>query len=190
MRVKDEKKEKAIYDAAVALITANGLADTSMSQIAKKADVSPATIYVYFENKEDMLGKTYTHVKREMTSALARGLKPGLPVEKAFKIIWDNFYKYALNNSVKFAFTEQFANSPLVDRVRREEGLSYFQPLFEWFERGKRAKVFKNLPPQIFVAFAFEPLIGLVKQHFCGDVVLDDKTLKVVYGITWEAVTR
>src|SRR5215831_10042720 len=108
MRIKDEKKEQAIYDAAVALITANGLSDTSMSKIAKKADVSPATIYIYFENKEDMLGKTYTQVKREMALALTKGLKPDLSVSEAFKVIWNNFYKYALNNSVRFAFTEQF----------------------------------------------------------------------------------
>ena|SRR2546422_5666890 len=161
-----------------------------MSKIAKAADVSPATIYIYFENKEDMLNKTYTHVKREMAAALVQGLKPELSVEGAFKVIWTNFHKYAVRNSVKFSFTEQFANSPLVDRVRKEEGMSYFQSLFEWFERGKRDKVFKDLPVEIFSAFAFEPLIGLVKQHFCGDVVLDNKLLKTVYEITWKAVSR
>ena len=111
MRVKDEKKEQAIFDAAITLITTNGLADTSMSKIAKVADVSAATIYIYFENKEDMLNKTYTHVKREIAAALGKGLQPKLTVEEAFKVIWNNFYKYAVKNSVKFSFTEQFANS-------------------------------------------------------------------------------
>ena len=190
MRVKDEKKEQAIFDAAITLITTNGLADTSMSKIAKVADVSAATIYIYFENKEDMLNKTYTHVKREIAAALGKGLQPKLTVEEAFKLIWNNFYKYAVKNSVKFSFTEQFANSPLVDRVHKEEGMSYFQTLFEWFERGKREKVFKDVPVEIFTAFAFAPLIGLVKQHFCGEVVLDNKLLKAVYEITWKAVAR
>jgi len=190
MRVKDEKKEQAIFDAAITLITTNGLADTSMSKIAKVADVSAATIYIYFEDKEDMLNKTYTHVKREIAAAPGKGLQPKLTVEEAFKVIWNNFYKYAVKNSVKFSFTEQFANSPLVDRVHKEEGMSYFQTLFEWFERGKREKVFKDVPVEIFTAFAFAPLIGLVKQHFCGEVVLDNKLLKAVYEITWKAVAR
>ena len=190
MRSKDEKKEQAIYDAAIQLITANGFADTSMSKIAKAADVSAATIYVYFENKEDMLNKTYTHVKREIAAALGKGLQPKLTVEEAFKVIWNNFYKYAVKNSVKFSFTEQFANSPLVDRVHKEEAMSYFQTLFEWFERGKREKIFKDVQAEIFAAFAFAPLIGLVKQHFCGEVVLDTKLLKTVYEITWKSVTR
>lgn len=190
VRNKDDKKEQAIFEAAIELITANGFADTSMSKIAKSADVSPATIYVYFENKEDMLNKTYSHVKREMAAALAKGLIPELSVADAFKVIWNNFYKYTVNNAIKFSFTEQFANSPIVDRVRKEEGMSYFLPLFEWFERGKKERVFKNMSPEIFMAFAFAPLIGLVKQHFCGEVTLDHKTLKTVYDITWKAVTR
>ena len=190
VRNKDDNKERAIFEAAIRLITANGFADTSMSKIAKAADVSPATIYVYFENKEDMLNKTYSHVKREMAAALAKGLKPELTVPEAFRVIWNNFHKYTVNNAIKFSFTEQFANSPMVDQVRREEGMSYFLPLFEWFERGKREKIFKNVSPEIFMAFAFAPLIGLVKQHFCGDVALDGRMLKTVYDITWKAVTR
>jgi TetR/AcrR family transcriptional regulator, multidrug resistance operon repressor len=190
VRVKDDKKETAIFDAAIRLITANGFSDTSMSKIAKAADVSPATIYVYFENKEDMLNKTYAHVKSEMAAALLDGLKPGLSVKDAFKVIWHNFHKYAMTNQVRFSFTEQFANSPLVDRVRKEQGMESFLPLFVWFERGVKEKIFKDIPAELFAAFGFAPLVALTKQHFCGDIVLDEKLLKKAYEMSWESVAR
>lgn len=190
MRVKDDKKEAAIFDAAIQLITANGFADTSMSKIAKAAGVSPATIYVYFDNKEDMLNKTYAHVKSGMAAALMKGLKPDLSVEQVFKVIWNNFYKYAVANQVRFSFKEQFANSPLVDKMRKEQGMELFQPLFEWFERGVKEKIFKDIPAELFVAFAFAPLIALTKQHFCGDIALDEKLLKKAYAMSWDSVTR
>ncbi|MDB4867155.1 MAG: TetR family transcriptional regulator [Cohnella sp.] len=38
-----------------------------MSKIAKKAGVSASTIYVYFENKEDMLNKLYLSIKKKMS---------------------------------------------------------------------------------------------------------------------------
>ncbi len=190
MRSKDKNKEEAIFDAAIGLITAIGFAHTSMSKIANAANVSPATIYVYFDNKEDMLNKTYTHVKREMAAALGVGLTPELAVAAAFKIIWNNFYRYTVENGVKFSFAEQFANSPIVDSVRRDEGMSYFLPLFEWFERGKKEKVFKAISPELFAAFAFAPIIVLAKQQNCGEIVLDDKTLNAAYEITWDALTR
>jgi AcrR family transcriptional regulator len=42
MRVKDDAKREAISNAAIELITTKGFADTSMSKIARAANVSPA----------------------------------------------------------------------------------------------------------------------------------------------------
>ena len=49
MRHKDENKNESIFQAAIDLINEIGLAETSMSKIAKKAkkaNVSSSTIYV------------------------------------------------------------------------------------------------------------------------------------------------
>lgn len=189
MRVKDDKKHLAICDAAIELITANGFADTSMSKIAKAANVSPATIYVYFENKETLLKELYLFAKREMSAELLKGVKENLSVAEAFAVIWDNSYRYALKNPVRFAFTEQFANSPLVERCKLES-MEFFKPLMDLFERGKREKVFKNISLEIFTAFTFAPLIGLIKEHLSGAIVLDKRTLATTFEIAWDAVTN
>ena len=189
MRRKDDNKHQAITDAAIELITKNGFADTSMSKIAKEAGVSPATIYVYFENKEELLNGLYLEVKREMSGELLRGVQAGLSVAESFRIIWNNFFRYATANPVRFAFTEQFANSPLVEGCR-EESMNYFEPLLALFERGKSEKVFKDIPLEIFIAFTFEPLTSLVKGHFFGDVALDEETLGTAFEIAWDAVTQ
>ncbi|KAF0250219.1 MAG: TetR family transcriptional regulator [bacterium] len=188
MRHKDDNKHQAICDGAIELITANGFGDTSIWKIAKAANVSPATIYVYFENKEDLLNKVYLFVKQEMSKELLQGVKQSLSVAQAFKAIWENFYQYATKNPVRFAFTEQFANSPLVEGCR-EESMNYFQPLLELFERGKKEKVFKDISLEIFVAFTFVPLTGLIKEQFSGKIVLDEKTLETTFEIAWDAVT-
>lgn len=190
MRVKDDKKLQAICDAAIELITANGFADTSMSKIAKAAQVSPATIYVYFENKETLLNEIYLLVKQEMCAELLRGVKSDLSVAEAFKITWDNFYKYAMKNPVRFAFTEQFANSPLVGGICKERSMEFFKPLLDLFERGKDEKVFKDIPLEIFIAFTFSPLTGLIKEHFSGEIVLNKKALATTFEIAWDAVTN
>jgi AcrR family transcriptional regulator len=189
VRHKDDNKQQAISDAAIELITANGFADTSMSKIAKAANVSPATIYVYFENKEELINKIYLFVKQEMSAELLRGVIQNLSVAEAFKIIWNNFYNYAIQNPVRFAFTEQFANSPLVDGCR-EESMNYFQPLHNLFVRGKNEKIIKDIPLEIFIAFTFAPLTGLIKGHFGGEMALDQKAVATAYEIAWDAVTN
>ncbi|MCZ8522715.1 helix-turn-helix domain containing protein [Paenibacillus mucilaginosus] len=64
MRHKDENKNEAIFKATIQLLNEIGFSDISMSKIAKRAHVSPSTIYVYFENKEDMLSKLYSNGKQ------------------------------------------------------------------------------------------------------------------------------
>lgn len=190
VRHKDDKKLQAICDAAIELITANGFADTSMSKIAKAANVSPATIYVYFENKEDLLNKIYLFVKQIMSQEILKGVTADLPVAKAFEIIWNNFYHYAIKNPVRFAFTEQFVNSPMVDRICKEESGSYFKPILDLFHRGKEEKIFKNISLEMFIAFTLAPLTGLIKAHANGEILLDRKMLKTAYQIAWDAVTN
>jgi AcrR family transcriptional regulator len=189
VRHKDDNKHQAICDAAIELITRNGFADTSMSKIAKAAGISPATIYVYFENKEDLLNKLYLFVKREMSAELLRGVKPEQSTEEAFKIIWHNFYNFAVENPVRFTFTEQFANSPMVANCRMQS-MDFFRPLLDLFEQGKQARIFKDVSLEIFHAFTFSPLMGLIKEHLSGQIVLDQKALAIAYEIAWDAVTN
>ncbi|MEY2194631.1 TetR/AcrR family transcriptional regulator [Neobacillus sp. BF23-41] len=44
-----------------------------MSKIAEKSNVSSSTIYVYFENKEDMLNKLYLTFKKKMSQRIFKG---------------------------------------------------------------------------------------------------------------------
>lgn len=51
----NKPKYKQIIDAAVEVIAENGFHASQVSKIAKKAGVADGTIYLYFQNKEDIL---------------------------------------------------------------------------------------------------------------------------------------
>ncbi|MFW9846659.1 MAG: TetR/AcrR family transcriptional regulator, partial [Candidatus Thorarchaeota archaeon] len=48
MRTRDQAKYDAIVDASIKLVNKLGFDGISISKIAKKAKVSPATLYIYF----------------------------------------------------------------------------------------------------------------------------------------------
>ncbi|MBW8351212.1 TetR family transcriptional regulator [Bacillus sp. IITD106] len=52
---RNKPKYKQIIDAAVIIIAENGYHQAQVSKIAKQAGVADGTIYLYFENKEDIL---------------------------------------------------------------------------------------------------------------------------------------
>ena len=64
MRTKDDVKQEALVEATVKLVNQIGFAASSVAKIAKEAGVSPATLYIYYKNKEDLLVSTYVEIKK------------------------------------------------------------------------------------------------------------------------------
>ncbi|MGB9343610.1 TetR/AcrR family transcriptional regulator [Trichococcus sp.] len=121
MRLKDETKNENIFNATLQLINEVGLSETSMSKIAKSANVSASTIYVYFENKEDLLNKLYLEAKRKMSEEMFTDFDESLPIQTAFEISLRRFTHFILKNKDYFLFIEQFQNSPLLKKITSEE---------------------------------------------------------------------
>ncbi len=69
--VKDFRTSE-ILDAARRVIADVGYADASMERIAQKAGVAKGTLYLYFENKETLLVRTFEDGLGELISR-ARG---------------------------------------------------------------------------------------------------------------------
>ena len=52
---KKEERPQEILSAALELFVQQGFSATKVEQVARKAGVTPGTLYVYFENKEALL---------------------------------------------------------------------------------------------------------------------------------------
>jgi len=59
-----------LFDAAVALVDAEGLSALSMRRLADATGVAPMTIYGFVANKDDLLARLATHVLRELAPPL------------------------------------------------------------------------------------------------------------------------
>ena len=90
MRVKDEFKQDALFNATVKLVNEIGFVASSVSKIAKEANISPATIYVYYENKEDLLVSTYVNIKESTSRAILKDFDDSLPIRDILKKLWLN----------------------------------------------------------------------------------------------------
>ena len=75
MRRKDDEKEQRIRRSVITLMLKEGFNGTSIAKIAKMAGVSPATVYIYYENKEDMLQDIYLQYSDEVFDYLLAGIR-------------------------------------------------------------------------------------------------------------------
>jgi len=183
-------KKSALLNATLTLINDHGFHDAPMSKIAKLAGVSPATIYLYFENKQDLVNTLYLEVKSSFSDCAFKGYHDTMPVKKGFEIIWYNIADYKLNIVNEATFLSQCDNTPMIDEEIRKEGLKHLQPLLDLWERGKKEGIIKPLSNFVLYAYSIYPLTFLMamqKIYLCG---LSQKVRDETFQVVWDAIKQ
>lgn len=188
MRIKDDKKRDAIYKAAIALVNEHGLGGTSMSMIARAANVSPATLYIHFENKEDMLNKLYLMVKEDASGPLLEGIEEGMEVQQAFECFIRNQFAYYLVHVDAFSFQDQFFNSALIRDDILEAGHAFYAPLLGIYKRGIDEGKLVEVDLPISLAFIYDPVNSLIRAHHHGKYKVDETVIQRTCAMAWNAI--
>ena len=188
MRIKDEEKQNALFEATVKTVNEMGFAAASVSKIAKQAQVSPATLYVYYSNKEDLLISTYIDIKKNFSRAILEDFDVSLPIRDILLNVWLAMSEYITNNTEHFRFTEQFASSPYFALVKPEVVQQYFTPIIEVLQKGIDQKIIKDVEHDILAAFIFYPVIALSNPRMCSDFKLSPENIKTAFNLAWDAI--
>lgn len=190
MRTRDDQKKEALFRATVKLVNEIGFAASSVSKIAKEANVSPSTLYVFFKNKEDLLISTYLELKRHLRDALQDGLDDTLPIRDIVKNAWFGVFQYVSSNLDEYGYMEQFANSPYSERVDRETLDKEFIPIINVILKGIEQKILKDVDINLLAAFMFEPISRLANPRLCYGLDLDEKDIETAFDMAWDAIRR
>ena len=137
-RADAERNVAAILDAALEALASDP--DTSMSEIARRAGVVRATIYLHFPTREALLDAVMEHATSQVVEAM-RGAEPqrGEPVEaleRVLKATWRQLAHFhgllALNTARLSAEELHRRHVPMLDQL---------EPLVE---RGQRQGLFRR----------------------------------------------
>ncbi len=183
-------KRNALINATIALVNNAGFHATPMSKIAKLANVSPATIYLYFENKQDLVNKTYIDVKAQYTAYAFKGYEESMSVEEGFEHIWKRIADFKLNASESAMFLSQCDNTPIIDEPSLQEGIKHLQPLLDLWKRGKDEGIIKPISDYLLYAYAINPLSFLMMAQKRGAFKLDKKQIEEAYQAAWSSIKK
>jgi AcrR family transcriptional regulator len=181
-------KRNALIKATIELVNNSGFHATPMSKIAKMANVSPATIYLYFENKQDLVNKTYIEVKAAYTKYAFETYDESLSVKEGFEIIWKRIADFKLKECENALFLAQCDNTPMIDESSVQEGIKHLQPLLDLWERGKKEGIIKPLSNYLLYAYAINPLSFLMIAQKRGAIQLDKIHLEEAYQSAWSSI--
>ena len=130
-REKIERK-RAILECAKELILSQGVERVSMEEIARKAELSKATVYLYFSGKEILLNEICEESARNFLENFKPFLETGLAGITALKYFWRGYVKMFgnsdemvlifqvrnfLNSWLPIVSPEEQSKSPYVDAI-------------------------------------------------------------------------
>ncbi len=185
---KSQLKRAALVKATINLVNNNGFHATPMSKIAKMAGVSPGTIYLYFENKQDLVNKVYIDVKAAFTQFAFKDFSEDMPVAEGFENIWKNIAKFKLKEVDEALFLSQCDNTPMVDEPSRKEGLKHLSPLLDLWERGQKEGIIKPVSPYLLYAFTIYPIAFLMNMQQQKLYTLTKAQINEAYDMVWNSI--
>lgn len=165
MRTRDGNKEKLIRQKALEMIVQHGFEGLSMQKLAKKANVSPATIYIYFRHKEDLIVQLAVEVSNKMMAATIKNFQPQMHFKEGLKIQWQNRAKYCMKYPLDMKFLEQVRHSPFDAKVAKLTEKKFIEIMGIFVSTAIKRKELQPVPIEVLWAIAFAPLYVLVEFH-------------------------
>lgn len=168
MRTRDENKILAIREKAIDLMVEEGLEGFSIQKLAKAAGVSPATIYIYYKDREDLIVQISIELTNTLLEYSLHGFDPEMSFAEGLKVQWKNRVAHFMKYPKHVEFIEHIRYSPLYEQVRAHMITAFGAAMGTFVHNAVRNKQLNKLPFEVYWAVAFAPLYQLMKFHSQG----------------------
>lgn len=170
MRPKNLEKEQAIRTIALQIIANEGLENLSMQKLAKAAGISPRTIYIKYNDKDDLLVKLYVDVVlSQYEAAILKDFSFTMDFAEGLKKLWLNGFEYLTANKPYFALIQYGKSSPLLNKAYQKRDIKqgdFFGPIINFLDRNMQAGIIKKFPHDVYRALLFSPILDLINEYF------------------------
>lgn len=195
MRTRDTDKEKLVIEKAIEQIVQDGFQGFSMNKLAKACNISVATLYIYYQDKDDLIRKIGGDIGQNFFSTTIRDFSPSMSFAEGLWKQWENRSAFAVEFPLEVACFEIIRHSSYGDDILKSGQLSEFKvQMTEFFDNAVRNKELVPLPMDVFWSVAYGPLYALLRFHREGKSLggkpftLTKETMKETFKLTIKAL--
>ncbi|HEY0272438.1 MAG TPA: TetR/AcrR family transcriptional regulator [Chitinophaga sp.] len=168
MRTRDEHKETKLLQEALQMIVREGFDGLSMQKLAKAAKVSPATIYIYFKDRDDLILQLYKREVEKYFEYVLQEFDPEMSFAEGMRVQWKRRAAYVLQHPEMGHFMQQMAFTPLNQYSQVLLDPKYSAIMARFSEKAIANGELVPMPFEMYWSIAFAPLMNLIKTHKIG----------------------
>ena len=165
MRTRDADKEKLVKEKAIDMLVEDGFQGFSMNKLARAADISVATLYIYYKDKDDLIKKIGAEIGREFMAITLKNFSPRMHFKEGLKQQWDNRAAFALKYPREVACYEIIRHSSHGDYIADASLRGFKDTMNEFCMNAVKNKELIPISADVFWSIAYGPLYTLLRFH-------------------------
>lgn len=189
MRKKDEAKSEIIFEASLDVLMDSGFGGFSMAKVAERANIAVGTIYLYFNNKEDLLNQLYLKLYKESIERFLENYDTTTPFREGLKRVWVNYLMHRINHYKKSHFLEEYYKSRFISDTHKQMAEQMKKPVHDIIQKGKDlGLVRKDVDNEMIFLGMLGFIRELADEHVANVFVLDDKSIDKAFDMSWNMI--
>ncbi|WP_125566408.1 TetR/AcrR family transcriptional regulator [Companilactobacillus insicii] len=191
MRKIDENKKDRIKQAIFEIVDEEGIPALSFGKIAKRANVSSGTPYVYYKDKVDMLSKIYVEVKEMIDENVAGDIAKGDTIDEKLFLGINHFAKQIVKHPLEAIFMQALqSNSELITLNAVQCGNELTKPLMDLFQEASDKDCLKTVNIEYINCLLFAPFIMMMQQYRAEKKEIDLDAVEDIIHLSVEGILK
>jgi TetR/AcrR family transcriptional repressor of multidrug resistance operon len=168
MRTRNVDKENLVKQKAIELIVKEGLEGFSMNKLAKACKISVNTLYIYYQDRDDLIIKIACEEGKLANDIMTNGFDYNAGFEAGLRVQWKTRYKYFMDKPLLSSFFEQLQSSTYQHHFTQATN-GYKDMVSRFMQNAIDRGEIDDLPLAVYWALVFAPLYTLINFHHKGE---------------------
>jgi len=168
MRTRDEQKELLVKEKAVEMLVKHGFDGFSMQKLAKEAGISPATLYIYYTDKEDLILRLGVELGEKFHAAMMDGFSANMSLRDGLRKQWGNRARYMLTHPMEANAFDVIRHSPAGMEIMRATTNLIKPVMAEFTHNAIKNNELQQMELEVYWSITYGPLYTLLKFHIDG----------------------
>ncbi len=180
---------------AIKMLATEGFDGFSMNKLAKVSNVSVATLYIYYKDKDTLLKQIGTDIGRSFMQNTLKDFSSKMPFAEGLKKQWENRSAFAIQFPLEVACYEILRHSTHGEFILEESFKDFKITMLEFTHNAIERKELIPLSIEAFWSVAYGPLYTLLRFHNEGKsiagrkFVFNKKVMDEAFQVTIKALT-
>ena len=190
MRTRDENKIQALENATFDLVEESGIANLSINKLAKRAGVSVATTYIYYENKADLLGQLFSKVQENLITQLPMPDQTLTPQDQFATLMRDYAANFEKHPKQAAFMATMVANPEFLPDDMQGEGSLLSPAMLTVIKQAYQQQLLTTANVDIIVAQALQPMQWLMQSRLRNNLSVSEDELNTLIQLATRALFK